>query len=65
MKYWRGYLTAAIFAAFTYALQKFAQAHSVLIDMIYPYVTRIIQDMLSQWSGTVDFCLWQVVAVLC
>lgn len=32
--------------------------------MIYPYVTRIIQDMLSQWSGTVDFCLWQVVAVL-
>lgn len=64
MKYWRGYLTAAIFAAFTYALQKFAQAHSVLIDMIYPYVTRIIQDMLSQWSGTVDFCLWQVVAVL-
>ena len=64
LKYWRGYLTAAIFAAFTYALQQFAQAHSALVDMIYPYVTRIGQDVLSQWSGTVDFCLWQVVAVL-
>lgn len=64
MKYWRGYLTAAIFAAFTWGLMKFAESHSVLIDMVYPYVTRMLQDSLAQWSGGVDFLLWQLVLIL-
>lgn len=61
MKYWRGYLTAAIFGAMTWALMQFGQRFSTLVDMIYPYVIRTLQDMLATWTGTVDFCLWQVI----
>ena len=64
MKYWRGYLTAAIFAAITWALQLFADSHRSLIDMIYPYITRLIQTFLAGWCAGVDFCLWQVIAML-
>ena len=60
MKYWRGYLVAGIVTACTLALQAFAKAHSTLVDMIYPYVTRMLQSFLAQWSGTVTFCVWQV-----
>ena len=63
MKYWRGYLVAAILAAITWALTQFAQAHSVLVDMIYPYVTRMIITSMSQWSGAMEFCLWQVLLI--
>ena len=64
MKYWRGYLTAGIIAFFSWALMEFAAAHTVLIDMVYPYVTRMIQTFLAQWSGGADFCLWQVLVSL-
>ena len=60
MKYWRGYLTAAILLACTWALREFAKAHSVLVDMIYPYVTRMAQAFLAGWSNGVDFCVWQM-----
>ena len=59
MKYWRGYLVAAIFAACTWGLQQFAATHSTLLDMVYPYVTRLMQDYLSGWSAAADFCIWQ------
>lgn len=64
MKYWRGYLTAAIFALFTYAMMKFAESHTVIIDMVYPYVTRMLQTTLAEWSSGVSFCLWQLGAVI-
>lgn len=64
MKYWRGYLTAAIFAGLTLALQQFAKNHSDMLDMFYPYMTRIVQDILVSWSGGFNFCLWQVLAGL-
>ncbi len=64
LKYWRGYLTAAIFAAITWGLSEFASSHSVLVDLIYPYFTRLIQTTLADWSGSVSFCLWQVLAVM-
>lgn len=64
MKYWRGYLVAAIAAACAWGLAKFAEAHSVLVDMVYPYVTRMIQTFLAQWSGGVDFCVWQVLLLV-
>ena len=60
MKYWRGYLTAGILLACTWALREFAKAHSVLVDMIYPYVTRMAQVFLAGWSSGVDFCVWQM-----
>ena len=62
MKYWRGYIAAALCAALTWALTEFAKAHGTLVDMIYPYVTRLIQSSLADWTGGVDFCLWQVLA---
>ena len=63
MKYWRGYLVAAILAVITWALVQFAQAHSVLVDMIYPYVTRMIITSMSRWTGGMAFCLWQVLLI--
>ena len=64
MKYWRGYLVAAILAAFTWGLVEFAKSHTVLLDMVYPYVTRILLGSLAGWSSVVDFCLWQVLAMV-
>ena len=63
MKYWRGYLVAAILAACTWAFRDLASTHTKLVDMIYPYVTRMVQNYLAGWSGTVDFCVWQVVVL--
>jgi hypothetical protein len=64
LKYWRGYLTAAVFAAITWGISEFARTHSTLVDLIYPYFTRLIQTTLADWSGGVSFCLWQVLVVL-
>lgn len=64
MKYWRGYLVAAILGFFTWSLMEFAKSNVELVDMFYPYTTRMIQNTLAQWSGTVDVLLWQVLLVL-
>ena len=63
MKYWFGYLTAVIFGAITWVLMAYGHRFSTLVDMVYPYVTRNLQDILAQWSSQVDFCLWQLLAV--
>ena len=60
MKYWRGYLVAAIFAAMTWGLAEFAKAHWELVDMVYPYVTRLIQNYLVEWNSGIGICLWQL-----
>ncbi len=64
MKYWRGYIITALLVTVTTALMAFSKAHSVLVDMIYPYVTRLIQTSMAGWVGGVDFCLWQLLVVL-
>lgn len=64
MKYWRGYLTAGILFACSWALESFAKAHTALMDMIYPYLTRMMQMFLADWSGGVDFCMWQALLLL-
>lgn len=63
MKYWRGYLVAFICAAITWAMVQFAKTHSVLIDMVYPYMTRMVVTSMSNWTGSMPFCLWQVLLV--
>ena len=64
MKYWRGYLVAAIVAALTWGLVEFAKTHAVLVDMIYPYVTRFLQSSLADWSNTTPVLLWQLFALI-
>ena len=64
MKYLRGYLTAGIFGGLTWALMRYGEKFSTLVDMIYPYVIRTLQTTLAQWSGQVSFCLWQLIAVV-
>ncbi len=64
MKYWRGYLVAFIFAAITWVLMQYGQAFTNLVDMVYPYVIRTMQNMLAQWSGGVDFVIWQLLAMV-
>lgn len=63
MKYWRGYLVAGIVFLCTWALTQFCAAHTQLIDMVYPYVDRIIMDYLAGWSSNFAGCLWQTALV--
>ncbi len=63
MKYWFGYLTAAIIGAITWVLMQFGQRFTTLVDMVYPYVIRTLQGILAEWSGSVDFLLWQLLTV--
>lgn len=63
MKYWAGYLTAAIIGAISWALMQMGQKFTTLVDMVFPYVLRILQDTLSEWSAGLDFCLWQMLAI--
>lgn len=63
MKYWRGYLTAGIISLITLGLMMIADRFSTLVDMAYPFVTREIQFYLAEWSSTVSFTVWQVLAV--
>lgn len=64
MKYWRGYLVAAIIAGCTWALTQFAAAHVALVDMIYPYVSRMVMEYMAAWSAGSDALLWQVLLVI-
>ena len=57
MKYWRGYIVAGVLAAIAAALVAFAEGHTLLIDMFYPYTSRLIQTSLASWSSGADFCL--------
>lgn len=59
LKYWRGYLVAAIVLVCNWALVRFCAGHTQLVDMIYPYVDRIIMDYLAGWSSAFQGCLWQ------
>jgi len=63
LKYWRGYLVAGILAVISFALIQFAKAHGALVDMIYPYISRLISTSLADWSSGVTFCVWQAVLV--
>ena len=64
MKYWRGYIVAGLLAALTVGLMTFAAAHGKLVDMVYPYMTRLVQDTLANWTSGLSVCLWQLGAVL-
>ena len=59
MKYWRGYLVAAFLAIATFAITQFAAGHRLLVDMVYPYMVRMLLPEVTAWSSSVDFCLWQ------
>lgn len=64
MKYWRGYLIAGILALCSWALGQFCAAHTELVDMVYPYITRIIMDYMASWSADFAGCLWQTILVV-
>jgi hypothetical protein len=42
----------------------FGEQFSSLVDMVYPYVIRTLQAILAQWSGGVDFLIWQLLAIV-
>ena len=60
MKHWAGYLTAAIIGAISWALLQLGARFTNLVDMVYPYVTRTLMDILAGWSSGLDACLWQI-----
>ena len=62
MKYLSGYVTAAVLSALSWVLMEFGERFSVVVDMVYPYVIRTMESFLADWTGSVDFCLWQVLA---
>ena len=61
MKYWTGYLTAAILAALSWVLMEFGEKFATLVDMVFPYVTRTVMGYLAVWTAPLEFCLWQVI----
>ena len=63
MKYWRGYLVAGILAAIAIALTAFAKAHTFLVDMIYPYISRMVMSTMANWTGGASFCVWQALVL--
>ncbi len=63
MKYWRGYLVAAIFAAIAIGLGQLAARYTALVDMVFPYLSRTMQNFLAAWSGSVAMNLWQFLLV--
>ena len=64
MKYWTGFLAAGIIGAITWALMRLAEKFEALVDMIYPYLSRNVLDILAKWSSGVNFCLWQMGALV-
>ena len=64
MKYWRGFLVALIFGVITWGLNAFAAGHTALVDMVYPYMTRMVVGSLADWSGGISACLWQALLLL-
>ncbi len=64
MKYWRGYLVALVFAAFSWFFMKLGESYSTVVDLVYPYITRSVQTFLTQWSGSVDYLVWQLLALI-
>ena len=58
-----GYLAAAVFAGISYVLSLYGKQFSQLVDMVYPYVIRTLEETLAAWSSQVDFLLWQFLAV--
>ena len=64
MKYWRGYLVALIFAIIGGAAALFAAGHTELVDMVYPYMSRLIIGSLTQWSAGFDGCIWQKIVLI-
>lgn len=64
MKNWRGYLTAVILAAITWGFVQFARTHPVMVDMIYPYLTRIYISSMATWASGTAACIWQVLLLL-
>ena len=63
LKYWAGFLTAAILGAISWVLMQFGARFTTLVDMVFPYVTRTVMDYLAVWSAPLEFCLWQAVVV--
>jgi hypothetical protein len=57
-------LVAAILGAITWGVTMLAKKFTTLVDMVYPYLTRTVQNFLADWSGGVSFCVWQVALVL-
>ena len=45
-------------------LLQFGEKFTTLVDMVYPYVIRTLQDYLAQWTSIVDYPVWQLLAVV-
>ena len=63
MKYWRGYLVAAIIGVCTFSFAAYAKTHRLLVDMIFPYISRMITGSTAEWSAAVPFLLWQALLI--
>ena len=64
MKYWRGYLIAAILGAISWGLHWFAKGHRALMDMVYPYITRLIMSTMAETTAGTKICVWQLILFL-
>lgn len=64
MKHWRGFIAAGIFGAISAALVAFAKGHPVLIDMVYPYLSRIFTNGMADLTGGTTALVWQILLLV-
>ena len=64
MKHWRGFIAAAIFAAISTALVAFAKTHPVLVDMVYPYLSRIFSSAMADFTSGTTTVIWQILLLI-
>lgn len=57
-------MVALILSVAAWALLQFAASHMVLMDMVYPYMTRLVQTSLATWSSGASFCVWQLFVLI-
>lgn len=64
MKHWRGFIAAAVFAAISAALISFAKLHPVLVDMVYPYLSRIFSNTMAGVTAGTTAVVWQILLLV-
>lgn len=45
-------------------MMQFGEKYQMLVGMVYPYVTKTLQGVLTQWTSGVDFLVWQTAVLV-
>lgn len=63
LKKYTGFIVAGAALLFTAVITLFAKRYGDLLDAFYPYMSRLIQQILAAVSSLFPFTLWQAIVV--